>query len=77
MTARMDCIIQVHACEHREDIGLKESHQEFETGQSDRHGKRQDRSTNTDGTKGAQRSNETCEDFQRDVASKHVGEKTN
>ena len=74
--ARVQCVVEIHAGEHCENIGLQERHEEFQAGERDGHQKRQDSATDTERTHGRQRGHETGKDLQRDVSGQHVGEKT-
>src|SRR5690606_28510685 len=48
LVPRMDRVVQVHASQYREDIGLEEGDEDFETGDGNGHDERQDRAADTD-----------------------------
>src|ERR1700726_3174678 len=74
--ARVYRIVEIDAGENGEDVGLQESHQEFERGQHDHHGERQHRAEPAEHTRAGQHDDEAGKDLQRDMAGQHVGEQT-
>src|SRR5262245_31135762 len=72
----VDRVVQVHAGQDREHVGLQSRDEHFERRQSDGHGKRQDRADPAHETEAAEHQDEAREYFQGDVAGEHVGEET-
>src|SRR6516164_8788281 len=74
--ARMDSIVEIDAGENGEDVGLQERNQKLECGQGHRQPERQDSADRAENAQGAERGDEACEHFQRDVTGQHVGEQS-
>ena len=72
----MQGVVEVHACQHRKDVSLQESDQKFETGQSDRHDERKDRTADPERAERAERGDEPGKDFHmlaEDIAKQQLG----
>src|SRR6478752_9500666 len=69
-------VVEVHAGQHREYIGLQERHKEFEGVEADRHDERQHRERLDRRARAEKHDDETAEHVERDVAGEHVGEQT-
>jgi len=69
----------IHRSQDREDVGLQEGHQHFESGEEDEH--EQWQHTHRDECRIAfsleQGLGQQCEGHEQNVTSQHVGEKTN
>ena len=59
--AGMDCVVEVHASQHRKDVSLEEGDEELETGQGDGHDEGKDGAADAESTQGSERGDEACE----------------
>src|SRR5580704_3258708 len=69
-------VVEIHAGQHGEHIGLQERDQKFERVEADRHDKRQNRERLYGCARAEQHDDEAAEHVERDVAREHVGEQT-
>src|SRR6202020_2603303 len=69
-------VVEIHASQHREHIGLQERDQKFESLEANRHEERQHRERLDRGGGSEQHDDEGAKHVERNVACEHVGEQT-
>ena len=69
-------VVEIHAGQDREDIGLQRGDQKLKSSQRHDHRHRQNGAEITDRAHGTEGEDEAGEDFERDVTREHVREKT-
>src|SRR5271166_2630203 len=76
VAARVKRVVQIHAGQHDEHIGLQKRDEQFERIEPNRHSEWQDRQPFEDRACPQQHDDESAEHVERDVAGEHVGEQT-
>ncbi len=72
----MDRVVEIHAGQDGEDIGLNCTDEKFQASEGNGHDQRQRRTKNAEETKLAHNDDEAGEDFERDVTGQDIAEQT-